>query len=147
MPGSNLWIPRHLKPARKFVNVVFYHNVKNGHISIGAPESFPLPQILVNAGYQKVVCRTAAEVDRWSEKMRDQDRRQEEQTDEQREAFEAPLRALIRDELVHNMLHARNDVNRTFCQQAIARIDAEEDARKKIKRVSYMHAEAHEDGK
>jgi hypothetical protein len=144
--SSGVWVPNHLRPARKFVNVVFYFNKSTNHVSIGAPESFPLPTVLSNLGYQKVVCRSAKEVDTWSQKMRDQERRQEEMTDEQREAFEGPLRAMIRGNLVTQMLNSSDAKNREFCRQAIANIDAEEEARKKIKRVSYMHAEANEDG-
>lgn len=136
-----LWIPRHLKPAVKRTRVVFYYQPKLDRVLVGFPENFPAP-----AGFQKIVCETAAEVDRWSEKMRKQERRDEEMTDEQREAIEGPIRDAVRKEMVYRRDHARNQLNRDFCQFAIDRID-ERARRRKMVKESYMHIEGHEDGK
>jgi hypothetical protein len=145
--AADLYIPKHLaKPAHKPIAVVFWFSTKVNRILIGLPEAHPIPPILRNLGFNKVVCRSAREVEIWSQKMRDQERRDEEMTDEQREAFEGPLRAELRKDLVSRMLNSRNAVNREFCRQALLNMDAEEE-RQKHKRESLMHIEGYEDGK
>lgn len=143
---TGLWIPDHLKPAHKPVNIVFWFSKRLNRINVGLPEQYPIPQVLVNLGFEKVVCRSAHEVDLWSQKLRDQERRDEEMTDEQREMFEGPLRAELRKELVHKMMHSRNQVNKDFCRAALARMDEDEE-RRKLKRISFQHIEGFEDGK
>lgn len=143
--AAGIWVPDHLKGGRKFVAVVFYFNRKINRMLVGAPEQFPIPRLLRNAGYEKIVCRNAHDVDLWSQKMREQERRDEEMTEQQRDAFEGPLRALLRQELVTKMLNSRNAVNREFCRAALQRMD-EDEARRKVRRESWMHIEAAEDG-
>lgn len=140
MGHSGLWIPRTLKPAVKRVNIVFYQHITSGKIFVGAPEEFPAPN-----GCRKIVCTTAKEVELWSQKIRDQEKREAEMTEQQREAVEAPLRAYARAELVTLMLNARDDFNRDFCRAALQKMD-EDEARRKFKRESWMHVEAAEDG-
>ncbi len=137
-----LWLPQHLRPAVKRTRVVFYFNPTTNHILVGFPEQFPCPHV----GYQKIVCQNAADVDRWDKKLREQERRIEEMTDEQREAVEGPMRRAARAELYQKMVNSRNAVNREFCRQAIAKIDEYEDELKKKKVESVMHIVAHEDG-
>ncbi len=138
-----LWLPKSVKPAVKRTKIVFYHNPTTDHTITGFPEEFPCP----HKGYQKIVCQTAAEVDRWSQKQRDCERRHEEMTDEQREAVEGPMIRHARSELYVKMINARNEINREFCRHAIKQIDEYEANLKKKTRESYMHVEAHEDGK
>jgi len=144
--SAGLWIPDHLKPAHKPVNVVFWYSKRLNRINVGLPEQYPVPQVLANIGFEKIVCRSAHDVDLWSQKMRDQETRDEELTDEQRELFEGPLRAELRKDLVYKMMHSRNQVNRDFCRAALQKMDDDE-ARRKVKRESIMHAEGFEDGK
>lgn len=142
---SGIFVPEHLAPAVKRIAVVFYHSKKLNHITIGAPEAYPVPQIMVNWGYEKVVCRTARDVEIWSQKLRDQEKREAEKTDEEREAFEGPLRGALRKDLVSRMLNSKDAMNREFCRQSIAQIDAKAEEVKKNQRVSYQHAEGFED--
>ncbi len=138
-----LWLPSHIKPAVKRTAVVFYHNPTTDHTLVGFPEQFPCP----HRGYQKIVCQNAVEVDKWDKKLRAQEKRIEEMTDEQREAVEGPMRRQARAELYTKMVNARNDFNREFCRQAIAQIDAYEDELKKKKTEAYMHLCGFEEGK
>ncbi len=142
---SGIWVPNHVKPGRKFVAIVFWFSKKLNHIRVGLPEAYPVPPVLAKMGYEKIVCRNAHDVDRWSEKMRAQERREEEMTEEQRDAFEAPLRAALRKDLVDKMMHSRNPMNRDFCRAALKKID-EDESRRKMKRESLMHVEGFEDG-
>ena len=137
MGNSGLWIPKHT--AVKRTNVVFYYNTTLDHIVVGFPEEFPCPL----HGYQKIVCQNAAEVDRWSQKIREQDRRYEEMTDEQREAFEGPIRDSARKQLIHQMMNAQDAVNRDFCRRALDLMD-ESDKKRRMKRESFMHIEGFE---
>lgn len=138
--ATTLWLPKHLRPAVKRVAVVFYVHSQSRLISVGAPEDFPAPK-----GFLKVVCRTAAEVDTMSQKLRDQERRIEEMTDEERENFEGPIRKWAREQLITSMANARNNINREFCRAALEKLDADEN-RRKMTKISFMHAEAFEDG-
>jgi len=143
MSHSGLWIPKHLRPAVKRIRIVFYYNPAIDRVEVGFPEEFdcPLP------GYQKIVCQTARDVEKWSEKKRQQDRRDKELTDEQREAIEGPVRDAVRKELVSKMMNSRNQINRDFCRWALQKMDEQDDLRKKQKIESYMHSEGFEDGK
>lgn len=138
---ADLWLPQHLRPAVKRTRVVFYHNPTTDHVLVGFPEQFPCP----HKGYVKIVCQNAAEVDRWDKKLRDQERRIEEMSDEQREAIEAPVRRAARADLYAKMINARNAMNREFCRQAIAKIDEYEEQLKKKKIESFQHIVGFED--
>lgn len=144
--STTLWLPKHLQPAQKRIAIVFYRNPTTDHIVVGFPENFPVPPSWAKAGYVKHVCRTTHEVEIWDQKMRDQERREAEMTDEQREAAEAPVRAYVRQELTQKMMNSRNAVNREFCRQALLKLDADEE-RRRMKRESFMHVVGFEDGK
>ena len=143
---GGLWIPDHLKPAHKPVNIVFWFSRKLNRINVGLPEQYPIPRVLLNLGFEKVVCRSAHDVDLWSQKLRDQEKRDSEMSDEERYNFEGPLRAELRKDLVSRMLNSRNQFNRDFCKAALQRMD-DEDAKQKMKRISFQHVEGFEDGK
>lgn len=139
---SNLIIPAHLKSARQHIKVVFYKYPKlNNRLVVGFPDEFPTPP-----GAEKIVCTTAREVERYSQMLRDQEKLEQEMTDIERETIEGPMRDYVRKELQHKMANARNQVNRDFCAFALKKLD-EADARGRTIRESYMHIEAHEQGK
>ena len=144
---AGIFVPKHtVKPAVSPIAVVFWHSRRLNRIVVGLPEMYPVPKVLVRLGFVKVVCRTAHEVEIWSQKMRDQEKRDEEMKDDEREAFEGPIRAALRSDLHERMANSRNPLNRQFCRQALARMD-EYERKNRMKRESFMHAEAHEDGK
>ncbi len=140
---TTLWLPKSVKPAVKRTAVVFYWNKDTDHTLVGFPEQFPCP----HKGYQKIVCQNAADVDRWDAKLRAQEKRIEEMTDEQREAIEGPMRRQARAELYTLMANARNEFNREFCRQGIAKIDEYEEELKKKKTEKFQHIVGYEDGK
>ncbi len=143
---AGIWIPGVSKPANKVVNIVFWFSKKLDHIRVGAPEWMPIPKNLVMLGYDKIVCRSAHEVGIWSQKLRDQERRLREQTDEQREAFEGPILQKMRQDLHYQMANARNQINRDFVRQALVKLDEYEEKRRKENTESYQHVEAFEEG-
>ena len=128
VPYSPSTRPRHAQLARK---IVFYKHVASGRLTAGFPEEFPAPKCM-----EKIVCNHASEVERYSAIMRQQEK----------ELFEAPIRAEHRQELQRLAANARNQLNRDFCLFALKKLD-EADERGKLIRESYMHVEAFEEGK
>ena len=146
MSSPNLWIPSHLKAARKLIRVVFYVNRQLDRVEVGAPEQFGLPMVLARLGWEKVVCETAHEVELYSEKKRRQDLRDAERSEEDREKIEGPIRDAIRKDLYNRMMMSKNQLNKDFCFYALKKLDEQEKMRKE-KIESWMHSEAAEDGK
>lgn len=138
---SGLILPPSYRNAQLSKKIVFYKHVKTGRITMGFPEEFQAPR-----GQQKIVCTSAAEAERWSQRMRDQDRLDEEMTEYERELVEGPMRDYARKELQTLMANARNPFNRDFCEYALKQID-EKEAKGKMIRLSYLHSEAFESGK
>ena len=142
---SELIMPGTFKPASQpnaqlSTKIVFYRSAKLGRIMMGAPEQYPAPP-----GWEKIVCNAAHEAEMWSERLRQQDKREQEMTDYERELVEGPIRDYARKELQHKMANARNAVNRDFCRYALERLEDRE-AKGKVIRESYLHAEAFEKG-
>ncbi|HEY6018875.1 MAG TPA: hypothetical protein VIY48_03000 [Candidatus Paceibacterota bacterium] len=140
---SRLWVPSHLRPAVQRTKIVFYRWTKGGvtRYTVGAPEQFPAPQ-----GAEKIVCESAAEVEKYSNIIRQQDQDDLEMSEAERYEREEPIWQALRADLVQKMANAKNQINRDFCREALRRMD-EMEAKRKEKRESYMHIEAHEQGK
>lgn len=139
--GAHLWVPSYMRRAKQRISVVFYVHGETKRILVGFPAEFPAPN-----GYLKVIATTAAEVEKMSQLLRDQERRDDEMTEEQREAFEGPIRRQARQELQHRMANSKNAINREFCRYALQKLD-EDEAKRKLKKVAFMHAEAYEAGR
>lgn len=139
---SELILPGTFRPqnAQLSTKIVFYRHVKTGRIMMGCPEQFPAPK-----GFEKIVCATTQEAERWSERLRSQDNQDEKLSEYERECIEGPLREYARQELQHRMANARNNLNREFCRYALEQLDLRA-ARGKTIRESYLHVEAFEEG-
>lgn len=116
---------------------VFYRDA-SGKILSGMPENIPAPQ-----GYQKIVCGSVFEAERYSEMQRRQEHGEHRRTQEARCGIESSFQAEIRSEMVTKMLNARNNTNRDFMRRAIERVDARKDPTA-YDRESYLHSEAYE---
>jgi len=139
---SGLWLPRrYLKPT----SVVFYWNQTTNHI-INAilPEIYPVPYPFNEQGYQKIVCRSAHELQIWSQKLRDQERREQEIEQAHRKAIEAPVRDALRRELIDAARNAHDNLNRDAARHALAKVDEMEGDQQRT-RTSYQHMEAREE--
>jgi hypothetical protein len=140
---SGLWLPRrYCKPT----SVVFYHNPKTNHIINGFPDIYPLPDYYAVRGYQKVVCRDAHTMEIWSEKLRDQERREKEIEDAKREAIEGPVRDALRQQMVHTRDHTTDPKNREFLRRAVENAEEYDRQREKETRTSFQHMEGFEEG-
>lgn len=144
--APEIWIPGQSRPGVKRISVVFYFQKSSGRIVVGFPDQFPIPDSFKKIGFEKIVCRSAGEVDLWDKKFRAQEKREEEMTDEAREAIEGPIRAWARQQLVTSMMNARNQLNRDFCRAALDKLDADE-KRRKMTKESFQHIVGFENGK
>jgi hypothetical protein len=139
----DLWVPQHLRKAKIPTKIVFY-KWKRGdsfYYTVGCPDNYPAPK-----GAEKIVCETAAEVEKYDQILRDQDRAQQEMTDEQRYEIEEPIWKQLRADLHNQMTNARNEINREFCRLALKQMD-EAEAKRKEKRESFQHICGFEHGK
>ena len=106
-----------LVPVHMSRPVVFFWSKKLGHIVLPPHWSVPAP-----AGYEKIECRHAHEVDAWSARLRAQEQRILEMDMEQRYYFEEPIRVHMLEELKKNYREAKDPVNRAFLDRAIQKI-------------------------
>jgi hypothetical protein len=127
--------------AQLTTKIVFWHDGTRGEIRMGLPEHFPAPD-----GFEKIVCNTAHEAEIWSERMRQWEAYKYQMEDEQREMIEGPIRDNLRSYMRHQMANARNNLNRDFLRQHLESYGARPD-KTRMRRESYLHAEAYEKGR
>ena len=120
--------------------VTFYTNSRTGEVMTGLPEAFSAPD-----GYQKVVCNSAHEAERWSDRQRQWERGHHEKLQYQREMEEGPIRDQIHSDMRTLMANARNETNREFMRRSYEKSQQRHDPWK-YERESYIHAEGHEQG-
>ena len=116
----------------------FYRD-SSGKIMSGMPENVPAPR-----GYEKIVCGSALEAEKYSELQRRQERFEHRAQQESRGAIENEFASEIRSEMRTKMANARNATNREFMRRALERMDNRKDPTA-FDRESYLHAEAFED--
>jgi len=110
-----------------------------GEIIMGLPEQFAAPP-----GFEKVVCRSTAEAEKWSGRMRVWDQAKEEIAQMyQRKQEEAQFKAVL-SEFDHKILNARNNINRDFLIRAKENAVKRYEDRFAMTRESFLHAEAYE---
>ena len=117
--------------------VTFYKD-SSGRIMTGMPENLPAPM-----GYEKIVCGSAREAERYSSLQRQQEGYDHRRQQEERGAIEGQFRDEIRSEMRTKMANARNPVNREFMRRALERMDNKGDPTA-YQRESYLHAEGFE---
>lgn len=132
----------------KPVSTTFYYSPKLDRIEVGLPEAFAVPAEMAADGFQKVVCRSAHEVEIWSKKMADQDRRDMETAQATREIVEGPVQKMLRDNIHYLIAHAPSARQRTQARHLLKKMDLLEKRKleRLYERVTYMHQEAYEEG-
>lgn len=120
--------------------VCFYYNSTSGEILTGFPEQYPAPR-----GYEKIVCNSAHEAEKWSARQRDWDKFKHTLIQEQRELIEAPMKEAMRSQMRSLMANARNNTNREFLRRALETTDVKTGWH--YARESFLHAEAYENGR
>lgn len=119
---------------------VYWYDGTTGEIRMGLPEPYPAPP-----GLQKIACRSAAEAELWSQRMRRWEAVKQAMEDEQREMIEGPMRANLRRHILHLAANARNNMNRDFLLLHLKNYEARPDLTQ-TRRESYLHSEAFERG-
>lgn len=131
-------IPRNAQLSHK---AIFYYNGTTGEIVGGLPEQFPAPY-----GYEKIVCNSAAEAEKWSARQRKHEDSKHELKQYERELVEGPIRDELRHHIQHLASNARDNTNRDFLLRHLSQYEKKPDPWK-YKRESYLHAEGFEHGK
>lgn len=122
--------------------VVFWLDTISGTVKMGLPEQFPaLPY------HEKIVCNTVWDIERWSEKMRQQDRIKQQVDDETRGALEERTRGEIRSHIHNLMANSRNNFNRDFLRGYLRKTENKQGDPTKWGRESFLHIEGYESGK
>jgi hypothetical protein len=139
-----VWLEKYRKP----IKTCFYYHPGTGRIEVGFPEEFDIPEPFKSRGYQKLIARDAHTLGIISQKMRNQDQRDMEQSEAKRELAEAPMRQMLRDNLNFLYARARNAFQRDAIRRLRDKLDLMEQRRRDAlyNRLSYMHCEAKEDG-
>ena len=117
--------------------VVFFKD-SSGRIMAGMPENIPAPK-----GYEKIVCGSAMEAERYSSLQRRQEQVEHRYQQEQRGAVEGQFAEELRSEMRTKMANARNNLNKDFMRRALQRMDGKTDPTA-YERESYLHSEAYE---
>jgi hypothetical protein len=117
--------------------VVFYKDA-SGKIMSGMPENLPAPR-----GYEKIICNSAHEAERFSELQRRQERFEHRRQQEERGQIEGHFQKEWRSEAYNLMVNARDSKNREFMRRALER-NAQRGDPTAFERESYLHAEGFE---
>jgi hypothetical protein len=133
--------PSCVKQAQMSKPVVFWHNKKRDHIM-----NAPGPDIKPPFGYQKIECVHAHEVDKWSSRLRAQEKRIREMSDEEFYLYEDAIRAEQIAELKKNLENSPDLVNRLFMKAAIEHAEKQREKARPvyIQRETYQACEAEE---
>ena len=118
---------------------VTYYRDSTGKLMTGLPEFMPAPK-----GYEKIVCGSVQEAERYSALQRRQENYEHSRQSEERGRIEGEFQAAIRSEMTTKMLNARNNTNREFMRRALER-NADKSDPTRYERESYLHSEAFED--
>ena len=139
---DKILVPRScVKQAQMSKPIVFWHNKKRDHIINAPAPNAPPP-----TGYQRIECVHAHEVEKWSNRLRAQEKRIREMSDEERYAFEDAIRYDMIQEMKKNLAASTDLQNRLFLDAAIkdAEIRRERARPVHIVRETFQACEAEE---
>lgn len=139
MSGSKLYLPRGVRQAQMSKAVVFWWNKSADFIMCPPSPIAPPP-----AGFERIECRHAHEVDSWSARLRLQDKRVREMSEFERFEYEGKIQSGIIDEMKACLARSNDPLNRQFMAHFIAQAEKKREQRKMEVIESYMHCEAEE---
>jgi hypothetical protein len=125
------------KTAQLSKKPTFYRD-SSGKIMSGMPENIPAPR-----GFEKIVCGSALEAERYSAMQRRQEQVEHRRQQEERGAIEAEFIGQIRSDRRTLMANARDNKNRDFLRRA-EEMSAGRSDPTRYERESYLHSEAYE---
>ena len=112
-----------------------------GEIIQGMPEQYAAP-----AGFEKIVCRTVMDAEKWSGRMRVWEAAKENIAQAYQRAKESEQVERIRSQMRDNIANAPNQLNRDFAIQALENFDKRYEDRFATERTSFLHLEGYADG-
>lgn len=119
----------------------FYGEPGTGEIIMGLPEQYAAPP-----GFEKIICQTAMQAEKWSSRMRVWDEAKEKIAQAyQRKQEENQVRA-IRSEMQQKIANASNSLNRDFMIRALENFDKRYEDKFQWERESFLHSEGYEFG-
>src|SRR5271154_3466825 len=136
---SELWVPPSCRPAQLAKPIVFWFNRKADFIMCPPSPIAPPP-----AGFERIECRHAHEVDSWSARLRAQEKRYREMTDVERFEYEGKIQSSIIDEMKLAYSKATDPMNREFLAINIRRAEEKREARRMEVVETFMACEAKE---
>lgn len=124
-----------------FSNPTAYYQGQQGtgEIIMGLPECYAAPP-----GFEKIVCQTAMQAERWSARMRLWDETKEKIAQAYQRHQEAEQVQAMRSQMHDNIRNAKNQLNRDFAIQALANFDKRYEDRFEWQRESFLHSEAYD---
>lgn len=124
-----------------FSNPTAYYQGQQGtgEIIMGLPECYAAPP-----GFEKVVCQTAMQAEKWSARMRVWDETKEKIAQAFQRHQESEQVERIRSQMRDNIRNASNQLNRDFAIQALANFDKRYEDRFEWQRESFLHSEAYD---
>lgn len=134
---GRLILPR--RNVQMAIPIVFWYSKTLLHILVPPHWSVPAPE-----GYQRIECRHAHEVDLWSDRLRQQEKRIREMNEEERYNFEEPIRAHGIAMLRKALATCSDQVNREFIAISIKNLERKREKRRKEYVETYMAVEARE---
>jgi len=140
--GSGLILPASCRRQVQMSKpVCFWRNKKRDHLM-----NAPGPDVVPPTGYEKIECRHAHEVEKWSNALRAQETRIRQMDDQERFEYEDALRADMLAEMRKNLAESTDLVNRVFMAKAIEHFEQQREKARPIhiKRETYQACEAEE---
>ena len=119
----------------------YFGEAGTGEIIMGLPECYAAPP-----GFEKVVCTTAMQAEKWSSRMRIWDETKEKIAQAYQRAQESEQVGAIRSQMRDNIRNASNQLNRDFAIRALENFDARYEDRFQWERESFLHSEGYEHG-
>lgn len=109
-----------------------------GEIIMGLPEQYAAPP-----GFEKIVCQTAMQAEKWSARMRVWEETKEKIAQAYQRHQESEQVEKMRSQMRANIANARDQVNRDFAIRALANFDKRYEDRFKMERTSFLHSEGY----
>lgn len=121
--------------------IVFWFNKEADFIMLPPSPIAPPPK-----GFDRIECRHANEVEKWSSRLRAQEKRYREMTDGERFEYEGKIQLAIIEEMEACYQRSTDPINRQFMALAISKAKEKRETRRMEVVETYMHVEAFEQG-
>lgn len=108
---------------------------------MGLPEQYAAPP-----GFEKIVCQTAMQAEKWSSRMRVWEEAKEKIAQAYQRHQESEQVEKIRSQMRDNIRNAKDQLNRDFAVQALENFDKRYEDRFQWQRESFLHSEGYEFG-